>query len=87
MTPEHRSDEAAIREQAYYFWEQDGRPAGHEMEYWQRATIAVAEREQLSTLTDAPPTKPAAKRKVAEPKAAKGAARAKVAVKAKPKKK
>jgi hypothetical protein len=26
-----------IRERAYRLWEQDGRPAGHEQEYWERA--------------------------------------------------
>jgi hypothetical protein len=33
--------EHAIREQAYYFWEQDGRPHGREAEYWTRAVHAV----------------------------------------------
>jgi len=81
MAPEHRPDEAAIREQAYLLWEQDGRPPGHDMEYWQRATIAVAEREQLSTLTDEPPRKPAARA------AAATMPKAKAVSKAKPKKK
>ena len=70
MAPGHRPSEAEIREQAYYLWEQDGRPEGHDMEYWQRATVSVTEREQLSTLTDEPPKKPAAKRKTAELRAA-----------------
>lgn len=74
MAPGHRPSEAEIRKQAYYLWEQDGRPEGHDVEYWQRATVAVTEREQLSTLTDDPPKKPASKRKAAElrAKAAKG---------------
>lgn len=55
MAQGHMANEAAIREQAYYFWEQDGRPQGRDMEYWQRASVAVAEQEQLSTLTKAPP--------------------------------
>lgn len=55
MAQGHMANEAAIREQAYYFWEQDGRPQGRDMEYWQRASVAVAEQEQLSTLTEAPP--------------------------------
>jgi|SRR4051812_45783062 hypothetical protein len=55
MAPEHMASEAAIREQAYYFWEQDGRPQGRDMEYWQRASVAVAGQDQLSTLTKAPP--------------------------------
>lgn len=93
MTPEHRPDEAAIREQAYYLWEQDGRPEGHDMEYWQRASVAVAESAQLSTLVDEPPEKPA-KRKTAERKASAGAVKsvrtkaspAKAAPRTKPKK-
>ena len=58
------ASDAAIREQAYYLWEQDGRPEGHDMEYWSRATVAVTEKSQLDTLT-----KPAPK-KAAKPKAA-----------------
>ena len=54
------ADETSIREQAYYFWEQDGRPEGREMEYWSRAAVAVAEKEQMNTLTKAPPKKKAA---------------------------
>ena len=34
------TSEAAIREQAYYLWEQDGKPAGRDDEYWQRALAA-----------------------------------------------
>ena len=29
--------EAAVRETAYFLWEQDGRPFGREQEYWFRA--------------------------------------------------
>ena len=58
------ASEATIREQAYYLWEQDGRPDGREMEYWSRAMVAVTDKAQLETLT-----KPAPK-KAAEPKAA-----------------
>jgi len=29
--------EHAIRERAYYLWEQDGRPHGRDLEYWSRA--------------------------------------------------
>ena len=58
------ADETAIREQAYYFWEQDGRPEGRETEYWMRAQVAVAEKEQLDQLV-----KPAPK-KAQKPKAA-----------------
>jgi hypothetical protein len=55
------ADDAAIREQAYYFWEADGRPDGRESEYWMRAVAAVTEK--------AP--KPAPKKAAAKPKAAK----------------
>jgi hypothetical protein len=50
-----QADEAAIREQAYYFWEQDGRPHGRETEYWMRATVALSEKAQLDTLTEPVP--------------------------------
>ena len=30
-------EEAAVRETAYFLWEQDGRPEGKEEEYWLRA--------------------------------------------------
>ncbi|AKR56751.1 hypothetical protein GCM10011321_43360 [Youhaiella tibetensis] len=29
--------EQAVRDTAYFLWEQDGRPAGREKEYWFRA--------------------------------------------------
>lgn len=29
--------EQAVRDTAYFFWEQEGRPAGREKEYWFRA--------------------------------------------------
>ena len=29
--------EQAVRETAYFLWEQDGKPGGHEQEYWYRA--------------------------------------------------
>ena len=51
------ADDAAIREQAYYFWEQDGRTDGRETEYWQRAVVAVAAKPQMDTLTKPAPEK------------------------------
>ena len=51
----HPTDESAIREQAYFLWEQDGRPEGREMEYWQRATVVAAEKGQMDTIAKAPP--------------------------------
>ncbi|HZY67312.1 MAG TPA: DUF2934 domain-containing protein [Devosia sp.] len=64
------ADEAAIREQAYYFWEQDGRPDGREAEYWARAVVAVTDRAQLSTLTEEAPKKATKPRAAAAPKTA-----------------
>lgn len=70
--PGHKpADEVAIREQAYYFWEQDGRPHGRETEYWMRASVALSGKAQMDTLTQGPPKKPkaAAAKAVAKPKA------------------
>ena len=88
-----RPDDAAIREQAYYFWEQDGRPEGRETEYWMRATIVLGEKPQMDTLTEATPTKAAKTGSAPKLKAAASNAKtppvksAKVEPKAKPKKK
>ncbi len=30
-------DEEALRRTAFFLWEQDGRPFGRELDYWQRA--------------------------------------------------
>ena len=91
MAPEHRPDEASIREQAYYLWEQDGRPQGHEMEYWQRASVAMTEGTQLSTLTEAAPKRakaPTSKAAASKIRAAPTKmSKTKDAPKAKPKKK
>lgn len=51
------ANDTAIREQAYYFWEQDGRPEGRETEYWQRAVIALSDEATIGALL-----KPAPKR-------------------------
>jgi len=32
-----RIDEEAVRRTAFFLWEQDGRPPGRELEYWERA--------------------------------------------------
>jgi hypothetical protein len=70
MSTSSADKQTAIREQAYYFWEQDGRPHGREHEYWMRATVAVADRDQMGTLTEAPP------RKTGKPKDSAGMAKA-----------
>ena len=38
------STEHAIRERAYYLWEQDGRPHGRDIEYWGRAAAEAEAR-------------------------------------------
>lgn len=63
------ADDAAIREQAYYFWEQDGRPEGRETEYWMRASVALAGKDQLDTLTDPAPKAPKLKAAASKSKA------------------
>jgi hypothetical protein len=48
--------EQAVRETAYFLWEQDGRPEGREQEYWYRALEqAMRSREADERLRDAPP--------------------------------
>ena len=49
--------EADIRQQAYFFWEEDGRPAGRETEYWMRATVALSDKASAETLAAPPPRK------------------------------
>jgi hypothetical protein len=53
------ANDAAIREKAYLLWEQAGRPHGRDMEFWTRAKVAVAEKGQMDTLTEAPPKRKA----------------------------
>lgn len=79
--------EHAIREQAYYFWEQDGRPHGREAEYWIRAVDAVnnntAERpRKMAGKADAKP-----KAKAAASKASTAPAKSAKPSESKPKKK
>ena len=89
--PHHtHADDAAVREQAYYLWEQDGRPHGRETEYWTRAQIMVTEKGTLDPLTKAPPKKSEKPKAVAPKNAAASktkAAPAKAEPARKPKKK
>lgn len=43
--PEEQDDRAAheqrVRERAYHFWEQEGRPHGRDEEFWERARVLV----------------------------------------------
>lgn len=76
MTTHSPQHEAAIREQAYYFWEQDGRPDGREAEHWMRAVVAVTEKDQMDTLVQPDPeSEPKAKAKAPKAKAAASKAR------------
>ena len=86
MADTHPKD-SAIREQAYFLWEQDGRPDGRDMEYWQRATVLAAEKTQVDTLTKGPPKQAGAKVKAAGSGASKVKAEPGRGTKAKPKKK
>jgi len=54
-----RADDAAIREQAYLLWEQEGRPEGRETEFWMRAEVALTSEEQAHTLIEDPKPKKA----------------------------
>ncbi len=85
--PTHRAtDETAIREQAYYFWEQDGRPHGRETEYWMRAVVAHSETSQMDTLVKPAPkgAKASQKGETAKLKAAATSAKAAPSKAAKP---
>lgn len=83
------ADEAAIREQAYYLWEQDGRPDGRAAEYWLKAVNVVAANEPKPARKAAPKTKVAASKLSAGASKTKAAPvrSAKVAPDKKPKKK
>ena len=61
--------EHAIRERAYYMWEQDGRPHGRDIEYWDRAAAEAAAKPKRAKIAAAKMTiaktvvaKPVAKR-------------------------
>ncbi len=48
--------ERAVRETAYFLWEQDGKPEGREQDYWFRALErALRERNADRDLTNSPP--------------------------------
>ena len=78
MSHTHSADDAAIREQAYYLWEQDGRPHGRENEYWMRAVVSLSETPPESAFPSAPPPKTKAKGGSA-PKMAAAASKSKAA--------
>lgn len=44
--PEH---EQRIRERAYHLWEADGKPHGHDVEYWERARELIGMEESAGS--------------------------------------
>lgn len=34
--------DAAIRDRAYFLWEESGRPSGRDVEFWDRARVLIA---------------------------------------------
>jgi len=48
--------EDLIRQRAYHLWDQDGRPAGMDQEYWYRAEreISLTDAERLSPPMEGP---------------------------------
>lgn len=62
MTDEHRDAwtdpafEVAVRDTAYFMWENDGRPEGREQEYWFRALEACLRRRNLDKEMEEPAT-------------------------------
>lgn len=83
--------EEAIREQAYYLWERDGRPWGRDREFWERAVAELtALKQRTATRKAAPRTSdiekairakaPAKPKAASKPRAAKPKADDKVVV-------
>jgi hypothetical protein len=62
--------EDAIRQKAYLLWEADGRPFGHDHEYWQRAVVALSNVAQMQVLPKSPPKHAVEGKPKAEPKKA-----------------
>jgi hypothetical protein len=54
-------DDAAIREQAYFLWEADGRPHGNDVDYWSRAVAVLTAKAKPAKAK--PAKAPAAKSK------------------------
>jgi Protein of unknown function (DUF2934) len=57
---DRRDHEQRIRELAYHLWEQDGRPHGRDVEFWQRARelVAIEENPEAGLLPN-PMSRPA----------------------------
>ena len=39
--------EAAIRQRAYFIWEEEGRPEGREWDHWERASHEILSRREM----------------------------------------
>lgn len=50
--------EHAVRETAYFLWEQDGRPGGKEQDYWFMALEKCLRERQADRLLKVPPPPP-----------------------------
>lgn len=44
--------EADVQETAYYIWEKEGRPSGHEMDHWLRAEQQVRTLRNVDSIRD-----------------------------------
>lgn len=53
--PQSEVSETAIRERAYYLWEQNGRPMGRDAEFWARAVATIGEAPASANPEAAPP--------------------------------
>lgn len=62
--------EDAIRQKAYFLWEADGRPHGHDHEYWQRAVVALNSDSRMKVLPKSAPKHAEEGTPKAEPKKA-----------------
>jgi hypothetical protein len=60
----------AVQLRSYFLWEGDGKPDGHELEYWLRAEAELAKEQTAAKAARAPKAAPA-------PRAAKGKRKAK----------
>ncbi len=48
-------DEQRIRERAYFLWEQEGRPEGRDLDYWERARELQAMRDHAGAALEPNP--------------------------------
>ena len=71
--PSAVADDAVIREQAYYFWEEAGRPDGRAAEFWLQAVAAATPAKSKAKAAAVKPVAAKAKAVKAVKPAAKGA--------------